>query len=701
MQAVGARVPGMGLRLTLAVMALAALWGQSSVARSNEDASNTSTAHYDVVILPDIRVRMRDGVELAVRITRPRGPGHFPAVMSSNPYRTLPTLKAASSEREYSNNANAPYYFAEHGYVSVNYDVRGTGASGGSSPDMYADAERQDGYDMVEWIATQPWSNGSVGVWGFSYGGVVAWQIAALAPPHLKAIIVGSGTEDVYHDWTYPGGVPRSFFIYGGYAAWMAAANFAPPDSQLTGEQWSQLWDERLANSVPWSVTFLKHQTDDAYWRARSLRPNYDRVKCAVFVVGGWADWYPTAELRAFTNLTVPKRALIGPWAHAWPENGVPGPRVDARPEYLKWFDQFLKGVDTGVLREPPIILFVDKYQAPTTKYDQQTGFWRQEMEWPLARTRYTSMYPGPHGRLESHSDTSDEAELDSYTYRASVGTTSGILAGAPWEASRDQRQDETYSLTYTAPPLAADLEVTGNPSVDLFVTSSADVAYFVVKMCDVAPDGTSKLVTDGALNATHRISDSRPEPLKPGRIYELKFDLHSMAYVFPAGHRIRVDISSADFQNAWPVSKPAVNSLVRGARFPSHVILPIVPPQVPALTEPVLLASPSIVSDFEPEPPQYNITYDLVNRTTTLSSASEGTQATYTVSDMDPANARIVASAEYVVSRPDGDIKVEARTSTTSDAEVFRHLVQVEVTVNGKQHFSKSWAVSVPRVLN
>jgi len=199
------------------------------LAAANPVQGDVTPGLYKVRDLPDVRVRMRDGVELAVRIIRPDAEGKFPAVMAYYPYRLLTQLKPASSEREYSNLFNAPYYLAERGYISVNYDVRGTGASGGSSPDMYSDAERQDGYDMVEWIARQPWSNGNVGMWGLSYGGVDTWQVAALAPPHLKAIIVGDGTEDEYGDWTYPGGVPRPI-VFGGFAAGMAASNFAPPD---------------------------------------------------------------------------------------------------------------------------------------------------------------------------------------------------------------------------------------------------------------------------------------------------------------------------------------------------------------------------------------------------------------------------------------------------------------------------------------
>jgi uncharacterized protein len=658
--------------------------------------------HYKVIALPDVRVRMRDGVEIAVRITRPDVEGIFPAVLACSPYRTLGLLKPAISDREYSNHTNAPTHLAEHGYVCVNYDVRGTGNSGGFSADMYSDLDRSDAYDMVEWIAAQPWCTGKVGMWGFSYGGVVTWQVAALAPPHLAAVIVGSGTGEVYRDWTFPGGVPRPFAMFGAYAAGMAASIFAPPDRDFSAERWSELWQERLDRSAPWSIEFLKHQTDDAYWQARSAGPHYDRIKCPVFVLAGWADYYPTAELRAFTKLRGPKKALIGPWAHYWPEDAFPGPRLDARSEYLKWFDQFLKGAETGVLREPPVTIFVGHYQPPAPMYTEVLGSWRQEFEWPLARTHYTSLYLSASARLEWQAQGDDEGH-DNYRYRASVGAMSGILAGAdisPWAMPLDQRWDEAQSLVYTSEPLEADLETTGNPTAELFVSSSSDVAYFAVRLCDVAPDGTSKLISDGGLNATHRSSHSRPEPLTPGHVHKLRFDLRSVAYVFPAGHRIRIAVTSADFQNAWPVSKTAINTLVRGGKFRSRVILPVVTPRSPALPLPDVVPSPNPLPASIARP-EHSVTYDLINGTMTLSISQGSSQTTYTVSDVDPAAAVLKSAAVYVVPGAGAEIKVAAYAVTESDAKVFRHLVDVEVTVDGRRHFSKSWSVSVPRSFN
>jgi putative CocE/NonD family hydrolase len=655
---------------------------------------------FKVKVVPDVRVPMRDGVELGAKISRPDAEGRFPAIVSYNPYRRLDDIKRAPSEHEYTHKNHGSYYFAERGYAVVDYDVRGTGNSGGQSREMYADDERRDGFDMVEWIAHQPWCDGNVGMWGMSYGGVVTWQVAAQQPPHLKAVIVRSGTEDVYGDWTYPGGVPRSVFIHGNYGPSMAASIFAPPDPDQTGEKWAEIWEERLQNNVPWTIGFLKHQRDDPYWSARSVRPDYDRIKCPVFVIEGWADWYQTAELRAFAHLKVPKRALIGPWAHYWPENAFPGPRIDGRREYLKWFDHWLKGIDNGVEKEPPVTIFVRQHQPPAPMYLEEKGFWRRESDWPLARTELTPMYLRQGGRLEREPDRSGgEDARDSYAYNPAVGITAGILARgnvAPWAMPLDQRLDEAYSLTYTSPPLPADLEVTGDPSAILFVSSTADVAFFEVKLCDVAQDGTSKLVSDGGLNATSRSSRSAPEPLKAGEVYELKIDLRSLAYVFPAGHRIRVDVTSADFQNAWPVSKAATNTIHRGESTPSRIILPIAPEQQPKLPPVDFAPSPNPLPDPETIPkPEHKVILDLVNQTATVATND---QSRFTVSMKEPAKATMKGTGSVVISKPDQEIRVDAQCVTVSNAATFRHMVEVEVTVNGRRHFARSWTVVVPR---
>ncbi len=680
---------------------------------------------YKVKIDRGVRASMPDGVQLAAVLVRPDAEGKFPAIMSYNPYRWLTQIKDSSSETEYNHRWHGPSYFAERGYAVIYFDVRGTGNSGGSSQDIYSDQERKDAYDMVEWIAAQPWCDGNVGMWGMSYGGVVQWQVGVQNPPHLKTLVVGSSNDDVYLDWTYPGGSLRPY-MFDTFSPFMTANNFAPPDVEIVGEAWNDLWKERLEKSVPWGIGFISHQEHGRYWRDRSLQPDYSRIKVPVMLWSGWADCYPTPILRAFSNLRVPKKVIVGPWGHYWPEEALPGPQIDGRWELLKWFDQWLKGINTGVLNEPTVTLFIRQYKDPAPRMCiEDAGFWRGENEWPLARTQYTDMYLHAEAKLCSETLASSPQEHDQFVYNPTVGVTAGIYWGGgilPWGMPVDQRLDEAYSLVYTTSPLEEDLEVTGDPKAVLYVSSTADTAYFHVKLSDVGPDGTSKWVTDGGLLASHRNSHAEPEALTPGEIFELTIDLKYLAYVFAAGHRIRVDIASADFQNAWPTAKPAVNTIYRGGNYPSRIILPIVPCETLHAPSPKLKSSPRPRPTAEQIPgadhkvtAEHKITYDMVNQSVTASLARNTTVkshddrtvsyrrgwSSYTISQTNPADTVLKANHEYTMVRPEGEIKVEANEVLASDDQVFHYQTHVQIAVDSKLHFQKRWNTSVLRKFN
>ena len=325
-----------------------------------------------------------------------------------------------------------------------------------------------------------------------------------------------------------------------------------------------------------------------------------------------------------------------------------------------------------------------------------------------------TPLYFRSHGKLSREPCEAAVEERDEYPYNPAVGITSGMHWGGgilPWGMPIDQRWDEAYSVTYTTPPLKGDLEVTGTPTAVIYVSSTAKVAYFRVKLIDVASDGTSKLVRYGGLNATHRDSHIEPEPLSPGQVYELKIDLETMSYVFGTGHRIRVAIASADIQNAWPTAEPAVNTIHRGSRYPSRIVLPVIPEQNAELPQPDLVQ----LSNADPQdlstPEEYSITHDLVNQETIFriapvhvpESADFDLQqhSSLTVSSVNPAEAVLKAYCAYTLKQAGSDIRIESSELTTSNASAFRHLVQLTVTVNGKLHFNKSWSRTVPRLLN
>ncbi|PBB28981.1 CocE/NonD family hydrolase [Mesorhizobium sp. WSM3882] len=658
-------------------------------------------AQFAIRVFTGIRVAMRDGAELNVRITRPVASGRYPAVLEYTPYRGL---GAVLPDHRDETTPVIPF-LAERGYVIVQYDVRGTGSSSGFCMDMYSEQERRDGYDMVEWCAAQDWCTGSVGMIGLSYGAVVQWQVAKLNPPHLKAIAVRSGGIDLASEFTSPGGCLRPW-LFESYAPVMSAYNFSPPDAILAGDRWAGMWQERLNNSAPWGLSFIRNVNDPAYWRSRSLAPDYDDVQCAVLLIEGWADWYATAELNAYRHLSCPRKVIIGPWGHYYPEtaDAFPGPRIDARYEYLRWFDHYLKGLDNGVMNEPPVAVFVRSWKTPTLICPEEAGAWRSEAKWPPDRALDTVAYFGNSGSL---ADTPQDG-FETYEYRPAVGLTSGRLgmgSTKPWGMATDQRLDDAYSVLYEMDPLPEEMELLGQPSIVLFVSSTAEVAYFAARLCDVAPDGTSRLITEGGLLSSR---NRRAEALVPNKVTEIQFALKHCAYRIERGHRLRVAVASASFQNAWPTGQAANNTIYRGRRHPSRILLPIAHKGPEILNAPNFLAPPDAQVDPQTmSNPTYALHHDLVSDRITCEMAAGDVanggynSSTYRVSNRTPEDTTIQAKCLYRPTHPSLSIEVEANCRTVSDARTYSHQVQITVKNDGKIFFENEWTECVPRGLS
>jgi len=429
----------------------------------------------------NVRVPMRDGARLAADLFRPDAAGPLPAVVEYHPYR----------KDDMSVPRNGPHhYFAEHGYVSVRLDVRGTGASEGTTTDEYPLQEQLDGYDAIEWIARQPWCDGNVAMFGSSYSGFTALQVALHRPPHLKAIVPIYATDDRYSDdCHYVGGALRMYYDVGFYATRMVAWNALPPTSEGLEDDWERIWREHLEGSRPYLLTWLAHQADDPYWRPASVAGQVEKIACPVFLIGGWRDGYPNPPLRLFERLRVPRRLLIGPWDHARPDAATPGPRIDYLHEVVRWLDHWLKGRDTGVLREPPAAVYMQRYDAPRPDRRLTSGEWRWLPEWPPPGQRSRALFLAPEGGLAAEPPPHQEvAEL---RYVPTVGVAGGLWSGGlAVGLPEDQRADEASSLVFTSQPLVAPVEVLGRPRAVLHAASTAPVAAFVVKLCDVAPDG-------------------------------------------------------------------------------------------------------------------------------------------------------------------------------------------------------------------
>ncbi len=479
----------------------------------------------------------------------------------------------------------------------------------------------------------------------------------------------------------------------------MNAYNFAPPFAEITGDRWASIWAERLERSAPWSLGYIRNTLQNEYWRRRSLAPGFDRVRCPVYLIEGWPDWYASAELKAFQSLQVPKKVLIGPWGHYYPEepDALPGPRIDTRPEYLRWFDHWLKGLDTGIMDEPPVTVFVRRWRPPALLTLEDAGEWRNEAGWPPPDVQPTSFHLHAGGALST--EPAAVSGCDSYDYRASCGLTTGrrgLGSTTPFAMAIDQRLDDAYSVLYTTAPLAAPMLLLGAPEAVLHVSSSAETAYFHVRLCDVSPEGGSALISDGGLLASHRESHELPRPIVPGDIHELRIPLRHTAYELAPGHRLRVAISSADFQNAWPTPFSTRNSIHCGPANASLVLLPVAAAARQVVAPPFLHVPPPAIPALTP--PVYALTLDLVNDAVTCRLENGANRSAYTVSNRTPARAVIKSSYSYIAPHPTLDIHVEATCQTASDTTSYTHAAQVEVTVDGRRHFQRSWMETVPR---
>lgn len=665
--------------------------------------------HFSVRIDRNVRIPMRDGVHLSADLIRPDADGQFPMILEYHPYRKDDVSRGGH---------DAHRYFAERGFIGVRLDARGTGSSEGVNTDEYRPIEQQDGYDAVEWLAAQPYSNGRVGMFGTSYGGFTAIQVAMQQPPHLRAIVPMYATDDRYTDDCHytRGGNMRMYYDVGTYGGNMVAMNALPPLPELVGPNWAAMWLSRLENNEPYLLQWMRHQLDGEYWRGASLRPDYNRVQCPVFQIAGWHDGYVNAQLRTFQNATaVPHKILVGPWVHVRPNTSRPGPRIDYLHEIVRFFAHWLRDEDTGIMDEPPVTVYMQEYAPPLRTRDIIPGHWRADPAFPPHGAQAVTLYLGTTGELERDAPAPLAAhdELESIP---TVGIHSSFWSagGLSFYLADDQRADEALSLTYTTPPFERETHLLGWPQVILHASTTAEVATFVAKLSDVAPDGRSLLISSGSLNGTRRNSLTSPTPMKPGETYELDVPMMPTGWVIQPGHRLRLAIAGSDFPNLWPTPQSATSRIYRDAQHPSRVVLPVVPPatgDAPQFRPAPELSSP--VRSYS-EPPEQQVIVDQLTGAVTVTNRRTGTvvlednlgsllmdsRFRCTASARDPSQASIVGTHRYQLTREDGAYDVTAESSIRATATAFHIVINLTVTRNGLPFFNKQWTVSEPRRL-
>jgi uncharacterized protein len=522
---------------------------------------------HTVHVIENCWIPMSDGCRLAARIWLPVNAETIPvpAILEYIPYRKRDFTRARDEPMH--------YYFAGHGYAAVRVDLRGSGDSDGLLLDEYLKQEHDDALEVIRWIAQQPWCSGAVGMMGKSWGGFNSLQVAAQRPGELKAIVTVCSTDDRYADDVhYMGGCLLNENLTWGSV--LMSYNAYPPDPELVGERWRAMWRDRLEHAIFFPELWLEHSRRDDYWKHGSVCENYGAIACPVYAVGGWADAYSNAIPRLLAGLKVPRKGLIGPWAHLYPHDGVPGPAIGFLQEALRWWDHWLKGIDTGIMAEPMLRVWMQESMPPKPFYKHRPGRWVAESQWPSPRITCKRHWLDA-GRLNNAPPA--KAQLDFHSPQtAGLGAGEWCGFGAPGEAALDQRGDDGCSLIFDSEPLRERMEILGAPVATLEVAADQPVALIAVRLNDVARGGASSRVTYGLLNLTHRNGHDRPEPLEPGKRYLVKVTMNDVAHAFAAGHKLRLAISTSYWPIVWPTPQPVTLGLFTGESF---LDLPVRPP--------------------------------------------------------------------------------------------------------------------------
>ncbi|MGM0694346.1 MAG: CocE/NonD family hydrolase [Pseudomonadota bacterium] len=658
-------------------------------------------------------IPLPDGSRLAARIWRPVDAElhPVPAILEYLPYRK----RDLTAERDVQSHP----YWAGHGYAGVRVDIRGTGESDGVLTDEYLPSELEDGLVILEWLEAQPWCTGDVGMIGISWGGFNGLQIAALQPPQLQAVITLCFTDDRYaDDIHHMGGCLLADNL--SWASTMFDGNACPPDPELVGERWREMWLDRLDGSGLWLAQWLKHQRRDAYWKHGSVCEDYSAIQCPVYAVSGWADGYCNAVFRVLEGLEVPRKGLVGPWAHKYPHLGVPGPAIGFLQESRRWWDQWLKGIDTGIMDEPMLRVWMQESVPPSARYDERPGRWVAEPDWPSPNIQVETfrLTEGHDLVPEGEAGEDDEAVLDIRS-PLSVGLYAGKWCSynAPPDLPHDQRDEDGGSLIFQTARLEAPLEICGSPLVELELSADQPVAMVALRLSDIAEDDKATRVSYGLLNLTHRDSDEHPEPLEPGRRYRVRIPLKHIAQQFAAGHAIRLALSTSYWPLAWPAPQPARITLWPGA---SRLLLPRREPRpaeeaaLPAFAEPEG-APPLAKTLLQPTRETWQVIRDLANDRTTLEVIND--EGRYRIDDIDlEIAARVTERYAYAYGsydsvsgwtewqrsfrRGDWEVSTLTRTLLTSDADNFRIRATLDAWEGETRIYARTWDETIPRDL-
>jgi uncharacterized protein len=461
-----------------------------------------------------------------------------------------------------------------------------------------------------------------------------------------------------------------------------------PPDPALVGDRWRAMWLERLESLPLFLETWTRHQRRDAYWRHGSVCEDYAAIQCPVYAVGGWTDGYTNAIPRLLERLSVPRKGLIGPWAHAYPHFALPGPQVGFLQDMLRWWDHWLKGIDTGVMDEPMLRAWMMDSVKPASHHEELPGRWVAEPSWPAPEVKSRRLFLTDDGLRDERASLAARAVCSPQTVGRQAGEWCPFGRGA--DQAGDQREDDNQSLVFETAPLDGTVEILGAAVLTLDVASDRPVANLAVRLCDVHPSGESLRVSYGVLNLTHRDGHETPSPLVPGQRYKVRVQLNDTGSVFPAGHRIRLALSTAYWPMIWPSPEKATLTVFDGAldlpvRSPrvADVLPPLPDPETAAPEQPTVIG-PGIVR------------IDRIG----LELGTEGTFA-FDLKDDDPLSATAEMRRTQTIARGDWQVRIETRMRLSCTRDMFLLRASLRAWEGAGEVCHREWDRTIPRDLS
>ena len=676
-------------------------------------------------------VRLADGCGLALRVWAPKGlldnlgqrcptlstalsnslvigeqgdsGAKYPTVLEYLPYRKA-DFTAQRDHRRHP-------WLASHGYVVVRADMRGSGDSDGVYFDEYLKQEQDDACELIEWITSQSWSSGRVGMYGKSWGGFNGLQVAARQPPGLATIISLYSTDDrMEEDIHWKGGC----VLGGGMLSWAAVMfcwDARPPHPQYR-EDWAELWRERLETAGECLVgEWLRHQVKDSYWQHGSVGLNPDQVKIPVLAIGGWHDGYTRCALRMAQ--TLPKcRAIVGPWSHNWPDEAVPGPNIGFMDECLGWWDAHLK--TENEVSGPKVRWFQALgVEQPGPSVKEWQGSWQKAETSAGSESLVFSL--ASQGKFVAGRDGMDSSITVGFSGDAGLACGEWLSFGAP-DLPGDHRRVAQFQAAWVSDPCEADTHIFGETEVELELSVDKETAQVTASLCHVFPDGASRLLTYGLLNLC-TLEPGRQ--LQPGKTYTAKLALDPIGYTLPSGHSLQLLVCPGSWPTSWP-SPSLVNLTIKAGRV-----------SLPTLSE---LSKDSPNSMFRHLPPRCGPQKEVEqlrppkfdrearygmsdNRREIIVTTDEGVTYYpdvdteieeknvdhYTILGDDPTSAEAVCTRSCSIiyaARTEKPIKTltQTRSVMRADSKNFLLTNTLSTKLDGVDFFSKTWKEEIPR---